>query len=152
VLENQFFRSRFRRWFWALEFYRANAAKRTGSGVVCIRTRVGCSGWESEPGRRVPPGYGSASFPFRPPNWAGHLHPHPQAFFSRCSQVGGSGLAQRATANDYSQVLLPGSTGQQLFLQGAYVDHDRFHVVGGQGLHSGRVLRLLRNGLGQVGV
>ena len=50
------------------QHWRANAGKGTGSGVVCIRTRGGCSRWGSEPGRRVPPGYGSASFPFRPPN------------------------------------------------------------------------------------
>src|SRR5271167_4716661 len=55
------------------QLWRANCEEKTGSGVVSIRTRQGCSILESEQGRRLPAGYrsadyGSAEPRFRPPN------------------------------------------------------------------------------------
>jgi hypothetical protein len=43
----------------AEQLRRADRKKKTGSGVVSIRTREGCSILESEQGRRLPASYGS---------------------------------------------------------------------------------------------
>src|ERR1022692_2718741 len=45
----------------------ADQGKKTGSGGVIIRTRAGCSIWQSEQGRRLPAGNETAWVMFRPP-------------------------------------------------------------------------------------